>query len=638
MNYDHCTTPYKDLADAWNMFTDTGTLNKGVPRIDSYTSWIRCRHENICGPIVPLLEDELVRKQTINERLIANSKQVINSIDGILTKSLKSKYAVFLMDAEGLIMDIVYRGSEAIPVGDRCNELSACYNAIDISSHEKKVLEVYGYEHLYPHAGDWHTIGDPIFNYDKSIAGGLGIVSEINNVSSIVPILKIGSQLIRSNLVFEQIANDKITMLLEGIPEAVIAINDHGIIMNANQETASFLGLTRELLKGRKISDYLVGDVDYNTLYSFSKGFNVFNDVSVRAKGRFHQVVMKKSIIGNYNGHPLMLLTFANKQFKSISPTVNINNDQYYRFNDLIGDTSPIRVVKNIAEKAAHSSANVLIEGESGTGKELVAQAIHSASRPQGPFVAINCGAFTKDLLQSELFGYEEGAFTGAKKGGKPGKFEIADGGTLFLDEIGEMPVDMQVSLLRCLQDRTVTRVGGTEPKKVDLHIIAATNQNLYKQVKEGNFREDLYYRLNVIEITMPPLRERMADLPLLSSYLIKQLMEENHNTGNMQITAEAMECLSQYSWPGNVRELRNVMERAIIYADGEEINVDCLPEHIREGKPRSEGNDILKDYEKMAIIEILTKNKGNITKTAEELGMARSTLYQKIEKLNIPH
>ncbi len=638
MNYDHGTTPYKELADAWNMFTDTGTFHKGVPRIDSYTSWIRCRHENICGPIVPLLEEELTRKQAMNEQLIANAKQVIDTIDGILTKSQKSKYAVFLMDAEGLIIDIVYRGNEAIPVGDRGNEFYACYNAMDISSHEKKVLEVYGYEHLYPQAGDWHTIGDPILNYDKSIAGGLGIVSEINNVSSIVPVLKIGSQLIHSNLVFEQIANDKITMLLEEIPEAVLAINDHGIIMNANQETANFLGFTRELLRGQKISDYLVGDVDYNTFYSFSQGFNLFNDVAVRAKGRIHHVVMKKSIIGNYNGHPLMLVTFKNKQFKNISATANINMDQYYKFDDLIGDTDPIRVVKNIAAKAAHSSANVLIEGESGTGKELVAQAIHSASRPRGPFVAINCGAFTKDLLQSELFGYEEGAFTGAKKGGKPGKFEIADGGTLFLDEIGEMPVDMQVSLLRCLQDKTVTRVGGTEPKRVDLHIIAATNQNLYKQVKEGNFREDLYYRLNVIEITMPPLRERMADLPLLSSYLIKQLMEENNNTVNMQITAEAMECLSQYSWPGNVRELRNVMERAIIYADGEEINVDCLPEHIREGKPRSEGNDILKDYEKMAIIEILTKNKGNITKTAEELGMARSTLYQKMEKLNISH
>ena len=636
MVFDQRTTAYKELADAWNMFTDLGIFNKGFPRIETYTSWIRCRHENIYEP-VPVFDSDPAKKRVLNDQLIANARPVIDSVDGILAQSLKSNYAVFLMDAEGLIIDIIYHGDQEIPVGDRGHELYACYNAIDISSQEKKVLEVYGYEHLYPGARDWHTIGDPIFNYDKSIAGGLGIVSEINDVSSIVPIVKIGSQLIRSNLVYDQIANDKISLLLEEIPDAVIAINSSGTIMNANQETASFMGLSQNQLRGRNVSEFLIGDLDYSNLRSFSQGFNVFNDVSVRAKGKIYNIVMKKSIIGNYNGNPLILITFKRKQFKAIT-VPSLMQNQYYQFDDLIGESQEMKRVKNIAARAAQSTANILIQGESGTGKELVAQAIHHASRPQGPFIAVNCGAFTKELLQSELFGYEEGAFTGAKKGGKPGKFEMADGGTLFLDEIGEMPLDMQVSLLRCLQDKTITRVGGTEPKKINLRIIAATNQNLYKQVKDGNFREDLYYRLNVIEITMPPLRERLADLQLIAQSLVKQIQVDHCSTTEIIISPDVFECLGLYNWPGNVRELRNVMERAIIYSDGEEISLECLPDHIREGKPRAEGNDLRKEYEKMAILEVLTKNKGNISKAAEELGMARSTLYQKIEKLSITY
>ncbi len=635
MDYDLCTTPYKHLADAWNMFVDTGTFHKGMPRPDAYTSWIRCRRENMNNPN-PLSEYELANKQENNNRLIANARPIMNGIKNILAREQMINYSVFLMDAEGLIIDSDKRGD--VPIIKSNEEICACYNAIDISSHEKKVLEVYDYEYRYPTATDWHTIGDQISNYDKSIAGGLGIVCGVNRVSSIVPIVKIGSQLIRSSIVYEQIARNNITMLLEEIPEAVIAINGSGVIMNVNQGAVDYLYLPREKLIGERISNYLLGNVDYNQLYSHSQGFNVFSDISIRGRSAVNNTVMKKSIIGNYDGHPLILLTFNTKQFKSVGFHSSLANSQYYCFDDLIGESQPITFVKNIASRAAASHASVLVEGESGTGKELIAQSIHSASRPQGPFIALNCGALTKELLQSELFGYEEGAFTGAKKGGKPGKFEIADGGTLFLDEIGEMPMDMQVSLLRCIQEKSVTRVGGAEPKKVDLRIIAATNQNLFKQVKEGSFREDLYYRLNVIEIKMPPLRERMADLPLLTSSLIKQLREEHGSTTAIQITEEAMDCLKHYAWPGNVRELRNVLERAIIYSDGREINEECLPEHIREGKPRSEGSDILKDYEKMAIIEVLTKHKGNITKSAEELGMARSTLYQKMEKLNIPH
>lgn len=638
MGYDHCKTAYNKLADAWNMFMDTGKLQKGILRPDSYTSWIRCDHQRIFGPQVDLSEQELVQKQEHNRSLIYNSKPVMQRVDHILRRKIGANYAIILTDADGLIMEVLYRGSsEEIPVGNRYHEMLACSNAINISSHERKIIEVYGYDHLYPKATAWNTVGDLIINEDKTVAGSLGIVSGINQVSSLVPIVKIGAQLIQSGLLFEQTAVNKIGMLLEEIPLAVIAVNNSGVILNVNREFLNLFNVPQEVLIGQNVRDYLIGNVDYEKLLSSNEEAYTFDYVTIRGRRTGSYTIVKKSIIHDFFYHSLITLSFTRNRAKNIGTRLPDFNEHMYRFEDLMGESPAIKSVKTIAKKAANTLFNVLIEGESGTGKELLAQSIHTASRPDGPFIAINCGAFTKELLQSELFGYEEGAFTGALKGGKPGQFELADGGSLFLDEIGEMPMEMQISLLRCLQDKTVTRVGGTRARKVDVRIIAATNRSLYEQVKKGNFREDLYYRLNVIEINMPALRDRLADIPLLCSHILADLAQESEPPERIEISPLALECLCNYDWPGNVRELKNILERALVYSDGGLITRDCLPLLIRGSSlPAADNQGSLKESERQAIIEMLSRYNGNISKSADELGIARSTLYQKMKRLGI--
>jgi len=294
------------------------------------------------------------------------------------------------------------------------------------------------------------------------------------------------------------------------------------------------------------------------------------------------------------------------------------------------------------ALKAAKTKATILLTGESGTGKELIAKAIHFESdRSKGPFIAINCAAIPENLLEAELFGYEKGAFTGALIS-KPGKFELANGGTIFLDEIGDLPLHLQAKLLRVIQDKTFERIGGTKSIKVDIRIIAATNKDLEEMVKDGSFREDLYFRLNVIPIYLPPLRERKEDIPLLIDHFLKKFNEEYGK--NINITKEAMEKLVNYSWPGNVRELENTIERLVILAEGNEITLNDLPFYIRQEddtritcvKLKETLPSQLELIEKQAIKEALKASNYNQTKAAKMLGLTKRQINYKIKKYGL--
>ncbi|NMH68146.1 sigma 54-interacting transcriptional regulator [Bacillus sp. RO3] len=294
--------------------------------------------------------------------------------------------------------------------------------------------------------------------------------------------------------------------------------------------------------------------------------------------------------------------------------------------------------LKKSAAKAAKGRSTVLIRGESGTGKELFAHAIHNSSaRSDGRFVIVNCAAIPEDLLESEFFGYEEGAFTGAKQRGKVGKFDLANGGTLFLDEIGDMSIALQAKLLRVLQEREFYRVGGNERIKVDVRIIAATNRNLEKMVQEGEFREDLYYRLNVISLTIPPLRERVHDVGHLTNKLMVEL-NSMLGTSITGISAKAEEALSQYKWPGNVRELRNVLERAMTFAEHGNIQTEDLPEYLlgQLQEPAIQHTGLADDAELGAIRKALTQANGNKAQAARLLGISRSGLYEKLKKYEL--
>jgi DNA-binding NtrC family response regulator len=308
-----------------------------------------------------------------------------------------------------------------------------------------------------------------------------------------------------------------------------------------------------------------------------------------------------------------------------------------YHFRDLISKSPAMQAVFDLAKTAARSQSTILVLGESGTGKELLARAIHAESpRSEKPFVAVSCAALTETLLESELFGYEKGAFTGAA-GLRKGKFELADGGTIFLDEIGDISPKLQLDLLRVLEERRFYRVGGTEPLSVDVRVVAATNKDIKKAAETGAFREDLYYRLNVIPIHLPPLRDRREDIPLLIDHFLERLSVEMNRKVDA-VSTEAMSLLMAHDWPGNVRELRNVLERGMVVAAGSVIEAAELGLTPVSAKPAAEGETLvsLDEIERRHIASVLQETGGNISHAARVLGIDRATLYNKMRKYQI--
>jgi two-component system response regulator HydG len=312
--------------------------------------------------------------------------------------------------------------------------------------------------------------------------------------------------------------------------------------------------------------------------------------------------------------------------------------DDLLRQGNIIGASPAFRRMMTLVDQVATSSATVLIQGESGTGKELIARAIHDKSpRRHGPFVAMNCAAIPETLLESELFGYEKGAFTGAA-GRKEGRFELADGGTLFLDEVADLVPVTQPKILRVLQEGEFERVGGTRTIRADVRIVAATNQNLSDLVREKRFREDLYYRLNVITVMVPPLRERREDVRVLAEHFLRVYAAKNNRRLDEGVSEEALRRLEAYPWPGNVRELENVIERAVVLARGARIELGDLPDHVAGATPLPEGVLMIKygttlaEIERQVLEETLRRTNGNKTLTAKILGIDPKTVFRKLK------
>ncbi len=336
-------------------------------------------------------------------------------------------------------------------------------------------------------------------------------------------------------------------------------------------------------------------------------------------------------------------LSRANTQVRMLEKEIKNMNGRYDPFSKITGHSMRLSETVALARRVAGTDASVLIRGESGTGKDLFAEAIHHESnRRDKPFIVINCGAIPATLFESELFGYQGGAFTGADRRGKPGKFELADGGTIFLDEIGELPPEMQVKLLRVIQQSVFYRVGGNVPIKVDVRIIAATNRNLENMIARRQFREDLYYRLNVVSLEIPPLRERKEDIPELVYTFINEF-SQHHNRSIVQVAPEVMSILLSYSWPGNVRELRNVLERLVILAEGDTIEEKHLPRNMRMmtlertiQDPSSTLIDLTRRTEREIIARALRQANGNKARAAKSLGIPRSTLYYRMKTLKL--
>lgn len=342
-------------------------------------------------------------------------------------------------------------------------------------------------------------------------------------------------------------------------------------------------------------------------------------------------------------------LHLTSEKLLNLEKQMNTNGLAYDPFTLIRGNSPKLKEVLEKVKKVAETEANILIYGESGVGKELFARAVHAIrEKPEAPFVAINCGAIPSGLFESEIFGYEKGAFSGAHQKGKKGKVELARGGTLFLDEIGEMPLEMQVKILRLLQEKTFYTVGGTKEMDVEFNLVAATNRNLKQLVAEGKFREDLYYRLNVVNFTVPPLRERASDILEISNYFLYE-KSIKYNRPIQGIPTEIANVLLKYQWPGNVRELSNVIERLVVFSDEGAIHMEDLPTDILAAMPKGEKLEVKRDfplgtelnnqlehYEREIILEQLAKVNGNKKTCAKNLGITRATLYNRLKKLNI--
>ncbi|MDR2088696.1 MAG: sigma 54-interacting transcriptional regulator [Clostridiales Family XIII bacterium] len=452
--------------------------------------------------------------------------------------------------------------------------------------------------------------------------------------------------------------------ILEEIDEAIVVVDTDGSVIMMNKTASALLGMSRGNADDDSMRiaadcniDHFLGTSNYFRQV-LNEGTPVINkewllyvgDATQRCIGTVRPIFAENAAMQGAIG------TFRDmRSTKKVLKHFGWNAS--FTFDNVIGSSPALMAAVELAKQTAHLMNNTLLQGESGTGKEIFAQSIHNESHlKKGPFVAVNCAAIPTSLLESELFGYEKGAYTGAKKNGQAGKFELAEGGTIFLDEINSVPLDMQAKLLRVLQEKTVTRVGGTVSISLNLKIIAACNADLKDMVSKGLFRQDLYYRLNVITINIPPLRERIDDIRLLAENIL--LRKSSENQSDLGLSDAALEILKGYHWPGNVRELENLLERAYVRAiilKSNKIDPGILsfsPElfpdmpmpnkksaqsvHLRTEECEAPRLQPLKCHEENTIYKAFASNRWNISRTAKALGISRNTLYRKMKSYQI--
>lgn len=448
----------------------------------------------------------------------------------------------------------------------------------------------------------------------------------------------------------------QLRLILGNLHEAVCVINTSGLVTFWNASAEKLYGIKVEEIVGFHIKKFFQDPLllkvlrEKKTFYNLKQKFRDGPDVIVSAI----PLIYEDELIGavstdrdlNEITNLYMELDREKTKVELLKKQMKEITENKYYFGRIIGKSKALLDAMTIAKQVSKTNASVLITGESGTGKEVFSRAIHEESGRKGDFIPVNCSAIPSELLESELFGYVEGAFTGASRNGRAGKFELAHGGTLFLDEIGDMPTLMQAKLLRVLQDGIVYPVGSSKAIKVDARIIAATNKDLLNLMEEGKFREDLYYRLNVVSIIIPPLRERKEDIPELINTFILEFTEKN-NINKMDITPDAMKILTDYQWKGNIRELRNTIERLVILSKDNRIHSENIPVQIINSinitpfidLNESETIDLKKtveEFEKNIILNALKVTNGNKVQSAELLGIKRATLYYKLDLYGI--
>jgi Transcriptional activator of acetoin/glycerol metabolism len=566
---------------------------------------------------------------------------------------------IILSDQEGVILRILKALDDNrfhLAPGSIWNEetTGTCSHGMCILL--KKPIQLCGPEHfsqIFQHVA---CSSAPVFDINGNLEGTLTISNpnlHSQNPHSLGLVVTMAAAIQKDYQL--SVNSELLHTTLAAANDAVLITNAKGIITVANSVAHEIFDSFGEELVGAHIEDILGNQPAIQTALETGQAL-LGTEIQVKKmKQKLH--IYSVQPIKNYNSNNAGgIITFApSEKIKNIH-RLNNNTGARFTFDKIVGSSQQSLESLNLAKKFARFNSNVLIQGESGTGKELYAQAIHNESRPDGPFIAVNCAAVPKNLIESELFGYEAGAFTGAERQGKPGKIELANGGTLFLDEIGDMPPELQVALLRVLEDKMVMHVGGSRYIPVDFRLVSASNKDLLTLVENNEFRADLYYRISVFKLAIPALRERTSDIIELAEHFIR-VSAQAQGLATPPLSNAAKYILLQYNWPGNIRQLQNVMLYATCMSSDGIIRPENLPEEITKFKTdpkakeallqiellsdnpeadQSEGSPSMKDVEKMVIKKALEDTNNHIRDAAKLLGLSRSTLYRKIKEYSI--
>lgn len=575
-----------------------------------------------------------------------------------------SGFFILLTDNEGCILKAV-GDPEIIAESERLNMVVGAYmheknigtNAMGTAISENQPIQVTASEHFISAYHRWTCSAAPIHNNNGEIIGSLNLTGESHLVHPHTLGLVVAAVRAIENQIMAECTQQKLNeafsymkSIIESVSAGIFALDLEGNIKTLNNWACSMLNLDKEKILNKPVDKLLPHWKEI--IERFKRGETYMDmETSFPLKGgkerydlsAYPIVDTQQEIIGM-----VVVIKGMQKIFNLVNKYTGMR--AHYTFDDIIGKSPEFSQVIEHAEKISGSTSTVLLMGESGTGKELIAQSIHNASpRRNSVFIAVNCGALPKNLIESELFGYEEGAFTGSKKGGHAGKFELANGGTIFLDEIGEMPLDMQVNLLRVLQEGYVTRVGGSKNIPVNVRVIAATKKNLIEEMQKGTFREDLFYRLSVIPLFIPPLRKRGEDKMSLFHYFLN-VKAQKLNKPIPHISAEIFNQVRAYDWPGNVRELENYVENIVNFNGNSSFNIINPSTHqnpdqglFEENLAHHRNTEIyeiqdmtLEEIEKYTIQECIQRCDGNASQVSRQLGISRTTLYSKMKKYNM--
>jgi len=627
-----------------------------IVRPDVLESWRRCYDYGLdynvynYGPVL----DKLTLQEKMHQKdlLLKAADPYICQLEAMLSDAI-----ILLSDEEGAMLRVI-EGNEMLRKqnerfnlvpGSVWNESTVGTCAHCISLIQGTPMQICGPEHYFEKYEEISCSSAPIFDINYNLAGSLCVVtSSFSKQSSQSLGLVVSMAWAVQNQFQIALHNDLFNLTLQKTDSALMAINKSGIITKANLVAQQmFVEISQDLI-GTHV-DQILGEQPL--IKSVLESGKPIEDAEIEIDRLNQRVVVSfAKPLNDYCGNNLGCIV-ALKRINRIKnrETRRDGLNTRFTFDKIIGSSPPIKKVIEIARKFAHLDANILIQGESGTGKEMFAQAIHHESRSSGPFVAVNCGAIPANLIESELFGYEGGSFTGAERRGRAGKLELADGGTLFLDEIGDMPLELQPVLLRVLEEKRLMRIGGNRYVPVNFRLITATNKNLYEQVENNQFRQDLYYRLKVLQIDIPPLRDRSSDILELANYFIRVIAQKQLIVPPV-LSDLATIYLLNYHWPGNVRQLENSMLYAVNVCEDNIIRPEDLPQEITSGidlnLPVNTGTQLhmaqpltnlsMKDMERIMITQALEQTNYNVSEAAVLLGMSRSTLYRKIKEYQL--